>query len=624
MSNRILTRIVCQIAVASLLLPVVCMAQGYTVTTVVGTGTQGFSGDGGAAVGAQIGGVLSVGLDSAGNLYVPDQFNHRLRKVTTDGTISTVAGNGTAGFKGDGDTATNAEFTNPSYVVVDGSGNIFISDTSNAVVRKVSGGKISTFAGDNSQGAGYGGDGGAATSALLNNPSGLALDSAGNLYIADTTNNLIRKVTSAGVISRYAGVGSAADFGDGGLALNAALNNPSALAVDTGGNLFIADAGNFRIRKIATNGIITTVAGSGSGTGYAGDGGLATKARLSNVKGIAVDSAGNLYLADTSNSRIRKVTTDGVITTIAGNGRLSYGGDGGPANAAQFLFPSGVAVDPAGRVYVADTQNYRVRLLTPAAQTPSISSGGVVSASGFGGFTSIAPGSWIEIYGTNLATTTRQWRTSATSEQPSDFIGVNAPTSLDGTSVTVGGQAAFVEYISPGQVDAQVPSGIGTGPQQIIVTTAQGTASPYTITVNSTQPGLLAPASFKIGGTQYVVAQFTDGTYVLPPSAIDGVASRQAKPGETITIYGVGFGVVTPNIPAGQIVADSNTLTLPLQISFGSTLGTVSYSGLAPTLVGLYQFNVTVPNVGDSDSVPLTFTLGGAAGTQTLFTAVKH
>lgn len=616
MSNRILTRIVCQIAVASLL-PVVCMAQGYTVTTVAGTGTQGFSGDGGAAVGAQIGGVLSVGLDSAGNIYVPDQFNHRVRKVTTDGTISTVAGNGTAGFKGDGDTATSAEFANPSYAVVDGSGNIYISDTSNQVIRKVSGGKISTYAGNNSSGAGYGGDGGAATSALLNNPSGLALDSSGNLYIADTTNNLIRKVTSAGVISRYAGVGSAAGFGDGGLALNAALNNPSALAVDAAGNLFIADAGNFRIRKITTNGIITTVAGSGSGTGYAGDGGLATKARLSNVKGIAVDSAGNLYLADTSNSRIRKVTADGTITTIAGTGGLGYSGDGGPANAAKFFFPSGVTVDAAGHIYVSDNQNYRVRLLTPAAQTPSISSGGVVSASGFGGFNSIAPGSWIEIYGTNLATTTRQWATG-------DFSGANAPTSLDGNSVTIGGQQAFVEYISPGQIDAQVPSGVGTGSQQVIVTTAQGPTSPYTITVNSTQPGLLAPASFKIGGSQYVVAQFPDGTYVLPPGAIDGVASRQAKPGETITIYGVGFGVVTPNIPAGQTVADSNTLALPLQISFGSTLATVPYSGLAPGFVGLYQFNVVVPNVADGDTVPLTVTLGGAAGTQTLFTAVKH
>ncbi len=617
MSNRILTRIVCQMAVASLLLPVVCMAQGYTVTTVVGTGTSGYSGDGGAATSAQIAGVLSVALDTGGNLYVPDQFNHRVRKVTTDGTISTVAGNGTAGFKGDGDSATSAEFANPSYVVVDGSGNIYISDTSNAVVRKVSGGKISTYAGNNGSGPGYSGDGGAATNAQLFNPSGLALDSAGNLYIADTSNNLIRKVTSAGVISRYAGVGGAADFGDGGLALNAALNNPSALAVDAAGNLFIADAGNFRIRKIATNGIITTVAGSGSGTGYGGDGGPATKARLSNVKGIAVDSAGNLYLADTSNSRIRKVTTDGTITTIAGTGAFNYSGDGGPANAAKFNFPSGVTVDPAGRVYVSDNQNSRVRLLTPAAQTPSISSGGVVSASGFGGFTSIAPGSWIEIYGTNLASTTRQWANG-------DFSGVNAPISLDGNSVTIGGQAAFVEYVSPGQLDAQVPSGIGTGPQQVIVTTAQGPTSPYTITVNSTQPGFLAPASFKISGTQYVVAQFSDGTYVLPPGAIDGVASRQAKPGETITIYGVGFGVVTPNIPAGQIVADSNTLALPLQISFGSTSATVSFLGLAPTQVGLYQFNVVVPNVADSDSVPFAFTLGGVAGTQTLFTAVKH
>jgi uncharacterized protein (TIGR03437 family) len=248
---------------------------------------------------------------------------------------------------------------------------------------------------------------------------------------------------------------------------------------------------------------------------------------------------------------------------------------------------------------------------------PSIAAGGVLSASSFGKFTSIAPGSWIEIYGSNLAADTRSWTQS-------DFSGVNAPTSLDGTSVTVGGQPAFIDYISPGQVNAQVPSNIGTGSQQIILTTGAGSSTPYTVSVNSTQPGLLAPASFKIGGRQYAAALFPDGaTYVLPPGTIAGVASRRAQPGDTITLYGIGFGPVVPDIPAGQIVGQSNTLAATLQVEFGTALGDVAFSGLAPGAVGLYQFNVTVPNIANSDALPLAFTIGGVPGTQNLYTAVQ-
>ena len=249
---------------------------------------------------------------------------------------------------------------------------------------------------------------------------------------------------------------------------------------------------------------------------------------------------------------------------------------------------------------------------------PSIMPGGVVSASSFGQFKSIAPGSWIEIYGSNLAIDSRTWAGS-------DFNGVNAPTSLDGTTVTIGGQPAFIDYISPSQVNAQVPSNVASGSQQVIVTTATGPSAPYTITVNATEAGLLAPASFNVGGVQYTAALFTDGvTYVLPPGAIPGVTSRRAQPGDAITLYGVGFGPVVPSIPAGQIVGQSNTLASALQIKFGATLATTTYDGLAPSAVGLYQFNVTVPNIPGSDTVPLTFTLGGVPGTQTLSLAVQN
>ena len=228
----------------------------------------------------------------------------------------------------------------------------------------------------------------------------------------------------------------------------------------------------------------------------------------------------------------------------------------------------------------------------------------VVSASAFGGFSSVAPGAWVEIYGSNLAPVTQGWTGS-------DFTGNNAPTSLGGVSVSIGGQAAFVNYISALQVNAQLPSNIATGGMlQLAVTNGSVTSAPVNLTVNPTEPGLLAPASFKVGSNQYVVAQHSDGSYVLPTGAIPNVASSPAHPGETLVIYGVGFGSVTPSIPAGQIVTESNQLSATFEILFGQTKAQLPYFGLAPSFVGLYQFNVTVPAVATNDLEPLTFNLG--------------
>ena len=389
------------------------------------------------------------------------------------------------------------------------------------------------------------------------------------------------------------------------------------MAVDRAGNIYISDGSNHRIRMVNTAGIITTIAGTGT-PGFSGDGGPASKARVNSPRGIAVDAAGNLYIADYSNQRIRVIAANGIISTIAGTGANGYAGDGGPASAARLSFPSGVAVDSAGNVYIADNQNSVIRKLTPSAGAlPSISAGGVVGAASFGAFTSIAPGSWIEIYGSALAADSRGWANS-------DFSGSNAPTSLDGTSVFVGGQPAFVDYISANQVNAQVPSTVPTGTQSVSVTNTFGTSTLYSINVNATQPGLDAPPSLNVGGTQYVAAFFNDGSLVTPASPFPGTVSRQAKPGETITLYGVGFGPVTPSILAGQVVGQSNTLASTLQISLAQVPATLSYSGLAPGAVGLYQFNVVVPNIPNSDTVPVTFTLNGTPGSQKLYTAVHN
>ncbi len=308
------------------------------------------------------------------------------------------------------------------------------------------------------------------------------------------------------------------------------------LAVDSARNIYISDGGNNRIRVVSSaTGNISTIAGSGNGGGYTGDGGPATKARLNTPKGIALDPAGNIYVGDRFNSVIRIITPNGNIATIAGSANGGYSGDGGLATNATLFQPTGVAVANSGKIYIADTGNNVIRLLTPTAQPPAIKANGVISALAFGGAAAIAPGSWIEIYGSNLAVDARSWGGT-------DFKGTAAPTSLDGTSVSVAGVPAYVDYISAGQVNAQVPSGIPAGTRQVTVTTASGSSAPYAIQVNNLQPGLLA---LSVAGTQYVEATLTDGkTYIFPPASVSGLTSRQAKPGETISLYGIGFGSV--------------------------------------------------------------------------------
>jgi uncharacterized protein (TIGR03437 family) len=243
---------------------------------------------------------------------------------------------------------------------------------------------------------------------------------------------------------------------------------------------------------------------------------------------------------------------------------------------------------------------------------------GVISLSEFGAFPTFGSGSWIEIYGTNLADFTQGWTQS-------EFSGLTAPTTVGGTSVTVASQAAYVEYVSPTQVDVQVAGGLGTGSQSVVVTTEAGSSAPFTVTMDAVQPGLLATPSFDIGGTQYAVALFPDGvTYVLPPGAIPGVASKLAAPGDTITLYGIGFGEVNQGIPPGQIAQGQTSLAAPLTIEIGGKSAAVPYQGLTPTFVGLYQFDVVVPNIAANHAAPLTFSLGGVSGTQKLFLAVGN
>ncbi|HEY9898944.1 MAG TPA: IPT/TIG domain-containing protein [Pantanalinema sp.] len=332
------------------------------IATVVGNGSSTCSGDGGPALNAQLYSPADLKLDAAGNLYVADTNNNRIRKIDPAGIITTVAGNGASGFAGDSGPAVDAKLNSPYAVAVEADGSLYIADTYNNRVRKVApDGTISTIAGDGT--SGYEGDGAAAASAKIGNVYGLALDAAGNLYLSDSSYNVVRRVTPGGVISTVVGTGTAAYGGDGGQAANAQLRNPNGLAFDAAGNLYIADNGNHRIRKVTPGGIISTVAGTGI-NGFTGDGGPATSARIYSPTALCLDSAGNLYFADATNYRIRKVTPEGIISPVAGTGASGYAGDGAAALGAQLGYPRGVAVNSAGtRLYLGDNTYHSLRVI---------------------------------------------------------------------------------------------------------------------------------------------------------------------------------------------------------------------------------------------------------------------
>jgi trimeric autotransporter adhesin len=336
---------------------------------VAGDGTRGYKGDGGQATSASLNYLTGVAVDAAGNVYIADTDNNRIRLVTkSTGIITTVAGDGGEGYQGDGGLATSTSLRHPEDVALDASGNIYIADTGNDRIRLVtkSTGIITTVVGTGGQG--FVGDGGLATLAALNYPSGVELDASENIYIADTINYRVRMVTkSNGIITTVAGGGMMkGNLGDGGLATLAALSAFNSVAVDASGNIYIAETNSNLIRLVTkSTGIITTVAGDGQ-QGYNGDGGPATSALLWYPHAVDVDKSGNVYIADSGNNRIRLVTkSTGIITTVAGGGTQGYLGVDGLATTAQLTVPSGIFVDEAGKIYISDFYGSRVMLVTP-------------------------------------------------------------------------------------------------------------------------------------------------------------------------------------------------------------------------------------------------------------------
>jgi len=544
-------------------------SQEYIISTIAGTNVQGFSGDSGPATSAQLGLPGRLALDSSGKLYIADGANNRVRLIS-GGTITTVAGTGTAGFTGDGKAATAAQLNDPIGVAVDSSGNLYIADAGNNVIRKVTtSGTISTIAGSNT--AGFSGDGGDPTKAQLNSPVAVAVDSSGNVYIADANNFAIRMVTGT-TISTIVG-SYATPFTQ--------LNHPDGLALAPGGVIYIADTGNKRIAKFA-NGVLTSFAGNGGFT-FSGDNGPALKASLNDPIGVAVDSAGNVYIADTFHNRIRKVATNGIITSIAGTGNAFYGGDGSPASGAGLFFPHDIVVDSSGNVYVADTSNNVIRLLTP--RTPVLFANGVVNGARF--VPPVSAGALATIFGTSFAF----GNASAT--------GSPLPTVLGPVSVTVNGRSAPLLYVSPTQINFQIPWETELGNAIIFVSVNGLMSNSISVPVLTAAPGLFVLPSGR------AVVQNSDFTLNGP--------GNPAKAGSTIIAYLTGSGPVSPAVASGaRAPADPlSVVTSDKSAAIGSTAATVSFAGLAPGFVGLLQMNIVVPSTLAAGDYPLTITIHG-------------
>lgn len=384
--------------------------------TYAGNGSFNFAGDGGQAVLAGLANPLGIATDATGNLYIADQANRRIRKVSPSGIITTIAGTGTFGFSGDGGLATAAQLNEPQAVAVDNAGNVYIADGFNFRIRKINtSGIITTIAGNGV--SGFSGDGGPATAASMGYPVGVAVDASGNVYVADWSNNRIRKITSGGIISTFAGGSSQGFSGDGGQAASASLDYPLSVCVDAAGNVYIADTGNDRIRKVNASGVISTIAGGNGFFFY--NNAPATSIAMDYPVAVTTDVFGNIYLIIENFNRICKINTSGIITTIANSWPNGFSGDGGPAVNSKFDYPKGLAADLTGNLYITDSGNNRTRVICAIPSTPGAISGNnticpgssvniysVAAVNGAATYSWSLPGGWSGVSTTNSISVT--------------------------------------------------------------------------------------------------------------------------------------------------------------------------------------------------------------------------
>ena len=549
------------------------------VTTIAGNGLAGFGGDGGAAVRASLNGPLRLALDSAGNIFIADRRNNRIRKVTTDGTMSTFAGNGAAEFSGDGGPAASAGLNSPTGVFADASGNVFIADFGNNRVRKVAAnGNISTVAGTGQ--SGFSGDAGPAANAAFAGPSDVAADGFGNLYVIDFNNLRLRKIGTEGIVNTIAGGGQGIPPGEGAPSIGSNLGGLFGLTLGTTGNVFLA-TGLLRVVEI-------TAAGTIHFTGI----GL----NLNNIFGLATDQAGNLYLADPNTNQIARFSpTLNTFVYVGGSASPGFSGDGGPPSGATFNQPIGLAVDPQGAVYVVDSGNQRVRKITPP---PVVSSPAIVNAASFRAGT-IAASEFISLFGSGFSP-----RILSASAFPS-------PEPLGGVSIKLRDSsgtelAAPLLFIAPGQITCLVPEGLKTGPVILTVNGADGQSSATNLLLSSVAPGLFsANATGKGVAAANAVRVGADGSQMPMPvfqcagGGCTPVAINLGQPSDQtyLTLFGTGIrGRSDPSDVAVQI---------------GGQAATLLFAGAQGSFPGLDQVNILIPrSLAGSGTVDVVLSVG--------------
>ena len=581
----------------------ICFGQ-PTLKLVAGNGNLNQFGDGGPAVGAYLGTPAHITVDGAGNLYIWDTIDSRIRKVNTAGIISTI-------------TAATGQLAGPvndGGIASDSAGNLYIADSGNYRVRKVdTNGFMTTIAGNGMMGfSGTNGNGGQATSVPICIPSGIAaehlldkagkpIEVAGNVYFGSAIASpcgTIRRVDSSGGLSTVTANPS----------LSGTSGTAFALATDAKGNLYICDREiGTRVYKVTPSGALTTIAGNGT-SGFSGDGGPATSAQLFEARGIAVDMAGNVYIADGGNFRVRKVDTSGIITTIAGGGTKGAQ-DGMPATSVKFS-PQDVAADSSGDLYISAGDIWKISLSGNGAPgAPAISANGVVNGASFQ--PGVVANSWVTIQGTNLAPQMDDWSHS--------IVNGALPTSLDGVSVTMGGKPAYVYFISPGQLNVLAPD-IPAGPTTVTVTNAGGASAGFATTAST-----YGPAFFLWPGSQ-VVATRQDYSYAAKADTFAGAATVPAKPGDVLILWATGFGPTAPPVPSG-VPAPGNgsyqTASSPA-VTVNNTPAIVFGAALAPGSAGLYQIAIQVPGTLADGDWPIQATIGGVASPAGTILSVHH
>ena len=581
---------------------VVCAAVGHAQdgaistiagrTPVNGAPVRGFDGDGSAATNAALAlanfvntcdpnrfeQTSHISLDSKGNIYFADSNNQRIRRIDTAGVITTVVGSGDppqtdsrcqqTGSVGDSGSALAARLFNPSDMIVHPNGNLIIADQQNNRIRQVTPtGLITTIAGSGLHNLFA--PGVPATSSPMDWPSSLALDASGVLYFAELHGNRVGKIGSDGRMATAAGTGFPGYNGDRISATSAMLSKPAGIAIDRNGQLLIADTGNHRVRRVGSDGVITTIAGSGRQS-FCGDGGSATDACLDTPMDVKTDALGNIYIADTGNHRVRRVDPTGVITTVAGTGDPGRGPDGVVATTSALNYPSALAVDGNNDLYIVDWQNYLIRKISFGAT--AISAGGVVNSASFAA--PVAPGGMISIFGINMGSVTA--------------------VEVNGTSVPLLGMTSQ-------QINAQLPYETSTGTASAVLVTDAGRTAPISFPVAAANVGVFAYA-----GTQRAVALNQDGTVNAP----DNPETR----GRAMVFYVTGVGAVTPALQTGDITPlDPLTqAVLTPTATVGGATANVFFAGLVAGYIGFGQINLTLPDgAATGDAVPVFFEVAG-------------